>query len=70
MNLFGSTDDMKKKNCGLIIAGTNEKKMSEKKKRAESQKRLKWATARFLSLSHDTTSCIMTQVHMGMHGQA
>ena len=26
MNLFGYTEDMKKKNYGLIVAGTKEKK--------------------------------------------
>ena len=43
MNLFGSTEDMKKKYiyflCGLIVAGTKERKNKVQKGRLE------WATA-------------------------
>ena len=37
------------------------------KKKKKGQKRLEWAAANFLNLSHDTASCIMTQ---GMGGAA
>ena len=49
MNLFGSTEDMKNKIkyfCGLAVAGTKKKMMSEKKSAGE----VCWATVHFLSV--------------------
>ena len=49
MNLFGSTEDMKKIKikiiCDFTVSRTNEKKMSEKKSVQEIK--LEWATAYF-----------------------
>ena len=41
-----------------------------KKKKKKGAQEAGWATAHFLSLSHDTASCIVTQAHRGVHGQA
>ena len=60
MNLFGSTEDTKKKCCGLTVAGTKEKRNGEKKKLC---RKLEWATTHFHSmLGHNTANCIVTQL--------
>ena len=61
INIFVSTEDMKKKNCDLAVSRTNEKK--------KTCREAGMGYFPFLVLGHDTIDFIVTQQGTGAHGQ-